>query len=89
MAECEVVLVDLVRRLIPPVTAIMPLKVSRTTPYEVIDAAANTDMTGLIVRHPVRHQTWWHINADISLMYMKRWCWWRGRFLCVSTIRIT
>ena len=40
-----------------PVTAIMLLKVSGNTPDKVIDGTANTHISGLIVRHPLRHLT--------------------------------
>ena len=43
-----------------PFTAVMLLKVSRNTPDKVTDATANANMSGLIVRHSVRHLTCKH-----------------------------
>ena len=40
----------------------MLLKVSRKTPDKVIDAPANANIRGLIVRHSVRHLTCKHIE---------------------------
>ena len=56
-AERDAALADGAKADAHPVTAIVLLKVSRNTPDKVIDTAANTDMRGLIVRHPVRHLT--------------------------------
>ena len=57
-----------------PFTAVMLLKVSRNTPDKVIDATANANMRGLIVRHSVRHLTCKHIDFLHIGYVVKWWC---------------